>query len=643
MNGVDYSKALAENRDMYRKASRQLQDTTRKELKRQEETHDVSQKKSQKNYLDSKMQLDKDYETNLGKMSEKTQDILGRTKDNFHENLKDEKERFSHESTRNNVNFQNKLNELKDSFKTALEAERGDHEAIQEIAKKNYFDQVNSQVGDNDKILNEFLEKTASTRDVVDRKEADERKALMGQLNKDLYKVRKEVNDKLPVVIDQKNEQIDKLRLLHSREKEALLHHQDEVLRHDKKINNDSLLATQEDFKFLAKNTKDEHLKDKKDNAEWIAERLDAEERKNYEEKDVLKKKLAEAHDYPAAGQSNMQNQSSDRKIGEKKFENYRRSVGKERQEQLARADKAKEEYLELIRQGNLKGASDTLQVKQDMIAENQIKAEKIRMEKDQMVDHYKNGQERDQKIAEYQFNSMEKRNEDRLKTETGKLNKRLENLLKTNEDAMSSLRENYAKKHKEMGLKAEKEKSELLGELNYEFQKKIDKSTDGYEDKIKMIQKSTVELEDSFVDKLKKSQSQRTREVEYNKQIFDEIQVENEASKRDLIKVKESKYQKQLDYLREMYESRINGILNLQGKKIKTIVETYEDRLEKLQSEVLRNSQKETMSNKRDVLRLKQDHENEVNKIKATYEEKITELRQGFEIRADKIKHKLT
>jgi hypothetical protein len=110
MKGVDYTKALARERDHFQNTIQKDREYTSKRLADEESRHSEIQKKQSEVFLRDKAKLEKDYEANLESIQEKTASLRDSEKDNFHKTNRKELERFTKEREALRKEFDQKMN-----------------------------------------------------------------------------------------------------------------------------------------------------------------------------------------------------------------------------------------------------------------------------------------------------------------------------------------------------------------------------------------------------------------------------------------------------------------------------------------------------------------------------------------------------
>ena len=142
MNGVDYSKQLARERDHYQNTIQKDRAHSEKRIEAEQERHDNIQAKQREVFDRDRKELESDYKTNISDIKERTGESIDNIKDRFHKQNKVEQERFHEERSVSKKDFDGRMRDIKSSYDRAFRNERNGNESIQETKAKRYDDNV---------------------------------------------------------------------------------------------------------------------------------------------------------------------------------------------------------------------------------------------------------------------------------------------------------------------------------------------------------------------------------------------------------------------------------------------------------------------------------------------------------------------
>jgi hypothetical protein len=158
MKGVDYTKAMAKERDYFQDAIKKNNDASERRIADNNERTDGVVKKQRENFIEDKAELESSYQGNMEKLNEKTRESL--TSNNEKSALGREKEReaFTKESLVKRKDFDQRLNDITSSYKKAFESEKDVHKDVQVNNKKKYDKSITDTRAHSDKQLDTYRE-----------------------------------------------------------------------------------------------------------------------------------------------------------------------------------------------------------------------------------------------------------------------------------------------------------------------------------------------------------------------------------------------------------------------------------------------------------------------------------------------------
>ncbi|MCE3012792.1 MAG: hypothetical protein LW878_06960, partial [Proteobacteria bacterium] len=159
MKGVDYTKALARERDNFQNTIQKDREYTSKRLADEESRHSDVQKKQSEVFLRDKAKLEKDYEANLESIQEKTTKLIDNEKNGFHKTNKEELERFTKQRENLRREFDQKMNYISDSYEKDRVNDRESAQAINNQNEARYKKNVERLTQDKDSKIEEYSKK----------------------------------------------------------------------------------------------------------------------------------------------------------------------------------------------------------------------------------------------------------------------------------------------------------------------------------------------------------------------------------------------------------------------------------------------------------------------------------------------------
>jgi hypothetical protein len=117
MNGVDYTKQLAKEREYFRETSRKTKEAADKQIDSTNKRADHVMAKQRDNFIQDRAELETNYQTNLESIKEKSLASMEGTNSKFNEQLEKERETLTEETMKKSHDLEQMLKEIK-SIKT---------------------------------------------------------------------------------------------------------------------------------------------------------------------------------------------------------------------------------------------------------------------------------------------------------------------------------------------------------------------------------------------------------------------------------------------------------------------------------------------------------------------------------------------
>ena len=146
MKGVDYSKALSKEREYFQDTIKKNQASAEKRIADNNERTEGKVKKQRETFIEDKADLESTYQANLDKLNEKTRDSLSNNNDNFHDERAKEREAFTQEAMTKRKDFDQRLNDIKNSYQKAFTSEKATNEDVNQTNKKKYDKNITNTI-----------------------------------------------------------------------------------------------------------------------------------------------------------------------------------------------------------------------------------------------------------------------------------------------------------------------------------------------------------------------------------------------------------------------------------------------------------------------------------------------------------------
>lgn len=220
MNGVDYTKTLAKEREYMRDTISKTHKAAEKRVADVSENAEQVNEKRKENYIKDRAELQSSYEKGMEELKEKTASTLGNTDDKYQKQIGEQRAEFEAESIKKRKDFDQRLNDIRSSYDKSFKSEKATHEDLQKSAKEKYSRNVTDLKGNHEKQIGEFSDRVkvtgAELKDKYSRERQDLVRAQEDQVT-DIYKTERKRQNDLSQRIRQ---EMEKQKGIHAAEKD---------------------------------------------------------------------------------------------------------------------------------------------------------------------------------------------------------------------------------------------------------------------------------------------------------------------------------------------------------------------------------------------------------------------------------------
>lgn len=634
MNGVDYTKALAREREFMRDAITQNNKAHEKRVADMEQTHEHIQEKQKENHIQDRADLAKDYRKSIFDIKENSSKSMNREAEYFNEKIDKQKAEFQEESIKKRKDFDQRLSDIKDSYKKAFSSEKRNHEEVQDTNKTRYNRNIQAQTETHDKSIKEYADRVAHTgSDLKDQYNRERQQLVRAQEDTvaDIYK-----NER-----HKQNELTHRIRSEMDKQKEI---HQDERNQQSKYIESKLSSAQRNHSEHSQAMAEDYSQK----NAE-LSEKQSANNLQTNREHAQQVEKIRRSH------ASELREIENDRRRRDHDTPEFREVIRK----QHGLSEKAQMEAKN--RKLSFKNSQDKVKFEERLAEEQGMYQEDVRTQsaqnsanlqktKNQITSEKLIAIANERENAMNKIEAKEKQNiSDRnhfhatVNTERKKSHKKLENLKEHFQTSMAAMDERLQNNMKELKRISDADKAEYIKQtsqkhiedmmdMRREMSKLMDMTVENYENRLSEAERENSALKNQmdqkvsdiveYTDRKLDQQSrlyQQQRKAELNDQKLTQDQRDHEV-KANTSKII-SNFQQKLEKMQSQFDS-----------KIKLLTTDYEN---KLREQATLNSQE--MAKKEVLAKAERDnlnrvHEDEKNAIIASYKENIEHLKKNHE-----------
>lgn len=634
MNGVDYTRRLSKEREYFQDSLKKNNEAHQKRLEDVEKTTANITKKQSENYIKDKTELEKSYQGNLANLSDKNRESMNLQTDRFNRDIVEERSKFAQESNAKSKDFDQRLNDIKHSYKRAFGSEKSNNEEIREVEKKRYAGNVKDLTLKQDSQLKKYQNQIAGAG--ADLKDAfkREKQQLVRKQEEDLAEVARANFDEKDNIKKRLSTELKNTKEVHESEQEQLRDYTSSKIQNQQKVhsarNEDLAREYSENYE---KGAREQHLQTVKTNRQH---------------QDVLDNVRRDAQEKARA----MDNEARRRDNGSNEFAEVVNSHasfnGKEIYEhKLKNAKSAAEEMKRNFEDHSANESKDNYNTLRSERAEaaarvdktsNKLKAEKMltvanEREKNQnRIDH----QERQNlaKTNDYEHKLMVER-----KNGDNRVKNLKENFHKSMTEIEEKLRGNIedvtrtANADKKEFTKKESERTiQQLADMKQEFNRQLDQTVQSYEFRIANAEKNFDELTMNSNLKIASMSQQAEQELEYERKTGAERRNAEVRGLKSAIDEQEHKHRMEINGMMVNYQKQLAKIQAHNDLKLKLITNDYETKLKEAQASKSRELAEKDNVNRTELERLKGNYQDDKNTTVAAYEAKLQQLKDHHE-----------
>lgn len=637
INGVDYTKQLAKDREYYQDANKKLRDSTERRVDDTNKRADHVMDKQRENFIQDKTELENNYQKNIDQIKTKTQASIEGNGTKFNEDIEKERENFTQDTLKKSRDFDQRLNDIKSSYSKAFSAEKDRNEDI-------------------NKTLNSKF-----TKNVNDIREANE--------------------EKLKTYQDKISGESANLQDQYNRERQQLVKSQDDRLTDAYRDSAQKRLALKDRIQTENKKTQEALTAESKNQKQYMQDRMSSQQNKFQERHEAMTKDYGQRSDHLA------KSQQQDTIKNLEQISDLRRNHNEDLR--LIEVDKR--------RRDNGSGESSNMVDKQLRLKDQDINDNKINLLKGKLVEtqrDYQQRAEREQKSfnatlkeqsiegtthldrklneanankiitvskerekAQFEIQNREHQNlldksayEQRLMLERTNSNERLTKLkhnfnssLKTMEEKHSAGMEDVTKvsnKDKaEFVKKIQETRSNEMFELKREFGKMLDATVQDYEQRLATYQRDNEYLKMTMGQKIHNVIDQTEKQLESQRNLFEDRRAADIKGQQVLMDQRESQLKRNFNEMNHSYQKKIDKMQIAGETKLKLITNDYETKLRELKAMTSKELAAKDTSQQVDIDRIRQTYEEEKTRVVNAYESQITSIQKSHKDQMDQMK----
>lgn len=609
MNGVDYTRKLAVERDNAQNMIQKDREYTQGLIKQEQAMNEAAQKKQRSIFDRDRADLETGHQEKLQEIREKTAELTANDRAHYHEQLEGEKNRFQKDRIAMSKDFDSRLRNIQDSYKRNTDSTEKANKANLSQTQKRYEGNVDAIIDERDHTVKKFQDRMigagANLREQHKREQAETARKNDARVQ-DLYK---DEAQKRYAIKDQLQGDLELVRKTHEQELQQL-----------NDYNREKTKNLQDGFAARATGIAEDYSRM---NNETVRKQAQTDHQRTKE----------------AAAQLSEVRRSYDRDIRNQQIQSRRRDNGSGEFAEVAKRQQGKDEAQVL--RDRVEHLQDTITEQNRVFAEHRsADAEKndemFRKESVESANRYeKQGRELTQdKIVnlvkerekatklhtqqEASLNAERNRYERQLLWERGEGNKKLTKLKEnfnesfrkvdeSNKKFVEDLRKASDEDHRNFLIESSKQHSDQISEMRRNFNLLMDGTTASYEDRLNERIEENRRLRDMLDQKVAFEREHAEERIQKQTEHYNNKRAADDKSAHEHLDQREASFRKQMRDLSSSYQRRMDKQQYESEIKHKTTVKDYEY---KLKSQA-------------------QAHAKELGEVKAMHEMEIKRLTQ--------------
>lgn len=634
MNGVDYTRRLSKEREYFQDSLKKNNEAHQKRIEDTEARHSHVEKKLSENYIQDKAELEKSYAKNLNNVTDKNRESMNHQTDRFNKDIEEERSKFARESNAKSKDFDQRLTDIKHSYKRAFGSEKENNETVRESDRKRYSENIQDLTLKQDKQLKKYQSDMAGAGADINESIKREKQQLVRSQEEALKAQNKNHFDEREMIKKRLSTELAKTKEIHADEQTQLRDYtSDKLSKFEKHHTNRAENVARDYSERYAQDAEKQHKQNLKTNEQYEDQyskvRREAQDKIRESENMARRRDNGENEFNAAVAKSGEFNGKA---IENHKLQNMRAALDdtKRTYEDMAAKD-ANDHKISMERE---RAESRAFMDK----STNKLKAEKMitvadeRLENQNRLDH----QERQNlvKSRDYEARLMQekKMGDTRVKNLKENFHKsitEIEEKLRGNIDDVT--RSANADK-KEFSKKESERTIQQLGDMKQEFNRQLDQTIQGYEFRLANSQKEFDEFKIAMEQKLAAQAQLSETELDYEKKSSADRRTAEVRGLRSAIDEQEHKHRMEVNSMMVNYQKQLAKIQSQMDLKLKLITNDYESKLKEAQASKSRELAEKDNASRTELERLKGNYSEDKQRTVAAYEAKLQQLKDHHE-----------
>lgn len=633
VNGVDYSKTMAKEREYFRDSSRKLQENTEQRIKNKDEITERKLDQQRDNFIRDKLDMEKTYHNNLSEFKEETQETQKERNQKFSKELSDERQKFAKESTESRKDFNDRLDQIRTSYKKSYDAEKNSHENITEINNQKYDKNVKSLQNNFEKKLEDYVENVSNIEEKRLADNKDERTQLVRSHSENMTKTQNNATDNLNGVKKRNSVETKKLIDTHTNESTEQKAYTQDRLKNIQNKMNAKVDALSSDYRD--RNEKMVEEQQKRDIRTNLKQNEDIAKIKNEHGFELRQIDLEKRRQNDNTSGSFLEFQKRQQGIKnqakvDKKIQDIRDDYLENQKKYITKANSDQNAFNQDLKLQSREGSAFTRRKLDAAEFDKLMTVEHEREQADNTVHNVQNQRKLDRLAYETGINT-EKSN---AKNQITRLTETFNTTVKTLEDKhIADLQElsRITSNDKNDFIKAmQKRRSEEIYDMKRAFNNVMDATVQDYEQRLASYHRENEQLKITMDLKTQKMLDSTQKELNAQRNMFDERRDADLKSQKMMMDEREHILRKNMNELISNYQKKIDKMQFENDTEMKLMSRNYDNRFTELKEFTRKELETKDNLTRLEINRLKEANENELTRVVNMYEAQIESIKNA-------------
>ncbi|OUR96578.1 hypothetical protein A9Q84_09525 [Halobacteriovorax marinus] len=634
----DYSTRLSQARTNYRDAADDLKEHYSSELEDIDDNNKVTQKKQRENYATSKTNLEAAVAETITDQSKKVKVAIQDRTEQFRNRSAAQVENFENDRQEIKTKFDDRLTYLRDSYDKDLSARERTQKDLLESANERYTDRTKRNANLYQENVNKLDHSTRTAMKEQKFSHDIEKRVQEAGHSNEVQDLVRTGNSSRSKIIDKQHRDLQALRDTQTDSLKHLKHHQEKTIEN---IHNQKGLESDKMASNFSELTKDISLRNNKNNTRMAKnnrEQITSLERQyaqtTYQNKREMEEKLK-------GGNILDKDQLKSAELGQKfdtRIKNINESIDDMVHKDQLDKERMSSAFQDSVRERNLSHSKHIDKIEKDARDFKNTTVKDNRDRTDQVLNSYR------KRLSDVQLESEQKTIKDRqasnqqLRTQREEFGRVVTQLSDMNQEAVTKIQDEQAAEKTKFiqssRMAHHNQVENLKDDFNNRMANRESSLTQRLEQKDKVFDKTVTQLEEKMV----RVEGKAAKEISAMKQIEQERRSEDGREfKRETRKMTDN-FTKEKVAMKDGFDRRLSNAKHKSDVRLNETVQKYESQLEIERNDTRRHFKTKIKQLESNYRRLADQSELEKDLIRNQFERRIEETRQNNAMQLEEI-----